>query len=555
MVTFSTLIFFTPIEASTKVFSNARGITNMATLSTGPFAVRAVETPSVSNTQLGRNALRKRQTEFTRSTDNGGVASPSLFQTADGRIFALSNGRNAQHFAPGQIFQSSDGRFFTIAAVGSSPAKEPSPKRTSSPVVKSSAPLFQGQTKMNEITDSREKSAAKINDIRPTLSSTSLPSMIPTTTASTPTTKPASSRDLDIIPSTTPPPQKTEVKDIKTQPTSSSKVLSSFNDIFGKRTKPLVIPSKLPVTTAQQRLPNQNAVSSFDLRKIARKNKSLSDSVARDSNLQLFESIEAKRQKQDQEIQREQQLQQELRLQIQQQELRLKRLRQMQLELQRKQESREQELLQRHKKNQEILRMQQQKQLEELDRQQKLQLEQLQKRHEEEQRSNLAQITQKQPFDELKSASDVITKTKVIASAPLTPATSRFIALPAVPRTRKLSLTANTDIDKDKILTSSSVHNEIRQGKNIVPQEPTKQQLEKTLIPKTQRAITRVKLGRRVNRFKGRQKLPVNLSRTRPGVLLPSKIVTAPTLASSSPTNAIVAGYFALPSSGVYYNF
>ena len=168
--------------------------------------------------------------------------------------------------------------------------------------------------------------------------------MIPTTTASTPTTKPASSRDLDIIPSTTPPPQKTEVKDIKTQPTSSSKVLSSFNDIFGKRTKPLVIPSKLPVTTAQQRLPNQNTVSSFDLRKIARKNKSLSDSVARDSNLQLFESIEAKRQKQDQEIQREQQLQQELRLQIQQQELRLKRLRQMQLELQRKQESREQEL-------------------------------------------------------------------------------------------------------------------------------------------------------------------------------------------------------------------
>lgn len=179
----------------------------------------------------------------------------------------------------------------------------------------------------------------------------------------------------------------------------------------------------------------------------------------------------------------------------------------------------------------------------------------MQKRHEEEQRSNLAQITQKQSIDELKSASDVITKTKVIASAPLTPATSRFIALPAVPRTRKLSFKTNTDIDKDRIFTSSSVDNQIRQGKNIIPQEPTKQQLQKTHIPKTQRAITRVKLGRRVNRFKGRQKLPVTLSRTPSGALLPSKIVTAPTLASSSPTNTVVAGYFALPSSGVYYNF
>ena len=527
----------------------------MATLSTGPFAVRAVETPSVSNTHIGRNALRKRQTEFTRPTDHGGVASPSLFQTADGRIFALSNGRNAQHFAPGQIFQSSDGRFFTIAAVGSSPAQEPTPKRPSFPVVKSSVPLFQGQSKTNEITDAREKSAAKVNDIRPTLSPTSLPSMIPTTTASTPTTQTASSHELDNIPSTTAPSQKPEVGGLKTQPTSSLKVLSSFKDIFGKRTKPLAMPSKLPLTTAQQRLPNQNTVSSFDLRKIARKNKSLSETVTRDSNLQVFESIEAKRQKQDQEIQREQQLQQELRLQIQQQELRLKRLRQMQLELQRKQESREQELLQLHKKNQEILRIQQQKQLEELDRQQKLQLEELQKRHEEEQRSNLAQITQKQSVDELKSASEVITKTKVIASAPLTPATSRFIALPAVPRTQKLSFKTNTGIEKDRISALSSVQNEIRQGKNIVPQEPTKQQLEKAHIPKTQRAVTRVKLGRRVNRFKGRQKLPFKLSRTLPGVNLPSKIVTAPTLASSSPTNAVVAGYFALPSSGVYYNF
>ena len=214
----------------------------MATLSTGPFAVRAVETPSVSNTHIGRNALRKRQTEFTRPTDHGGVASPSLFQTADGRIFALSNGRNAHQFAPGQIFQSSDGRFFTIAAVGSSPAQEPTPKRPSSPVVKSSAPLFQGQSKTNEITDAREKSAAKVNDIRPTLSPTSLPSMIPTTTASTPITKPASSHDLDDIPSTTTPSQKAEIGGLKTQPTSSLKVLSSFKDIFGKRTKPLLQP-------------------------------------------------------------------------------------------------------------------------------------------------------------------------------------------------------------------------------------------------------------------------------------------------------------------------
>ena len=65
-------------------------------------AVRTVETPSVTNTDIGQRALRQRQT--VSATVNGGVPSPSLFQTADGRIFALSNGRNAHQFAPGQIF-------------------------------------------------------------------------------------------------------------------------------------------------------------------------------------------------------------------------------------------------------------------------------------------------------------------------------------------------------------------------------------------------------------------------------------------------------------------
>ena len=96
------------------------GITNIASLATGPFAVRTVETPAVAETQVGKSALRQRQTEFARNSIHGGVPSPSLFQTADGRIFALSNGHNFQKFAPGQIFQSADGRFFTIAAVAPS---------------------------------------------------------------------------------------------------------------------------------------------------------------------------------------------------------------------------------------------------------------------------------------------------------------------------------------------------------------------------------------------------------------------------------------------------
>ena len=147
------------VQGSTQVFPNAGGITNVATLATGPFAVRTVETPSVANTDIGRKALRQRQT--VSATVNGGVPSPSLFQTADGRIFALSNGRNAHQFAPGQIFQSADGRFFTIAAVPSSPNQGPGiPQQpslsVSAPSVENQASsLLQSGTPENQVIEAR----------------------------------------------------------------------------------------------------------------------------------------------------------------------------------------------------------------------------------------------------------------------------------------------------------------------------------------------------------------------------------------------------------------
>ena len=89
--------------------------TTVAKLATGPFAVRAIQTPRVANTAIGRAALRQRNIPQGQQNAKGGVISPSLFQTKDGRVFALSNGRNIDNFGPGQIFQTADGRFFTLA--------------------------------------------------------------------------------------------------------------------------------------------------------------------------------------------------------------------------------------------------------------------------------------------------------------------------------------------------------------------------------------------------------------------------------------------------------
>ena len=564
LIVYSVLIVISVVEASTQVFPNAKGITNIATLSTGPFAVRTVETPSVASTEIGRNALRQRQPEFSRSSFNGGVASPSLFQTADGRFFALSNGRNAHQFAPGQIFQSADGRFFTIAAVSSPPSQHSSMslqpttpnKPSGSPDLQSS--LFQEPTTSNEIIDARINVPNIRSRVTSSVSSTSAsfgPITMTTATESSsdPNGTPAS--DTNIIPSTS-SSEVTKVTQPSNKSKSSLKALNSFNAIFGKRTKPLTPASSLPLTAASQRLVNQNTLSSFDLRKIARKNKSLSDAIIKNNAVQALNSARAVEQEKETEIQQDQLIQQQLRLQIQRQELQLKRLKQRQQEVQQQQEERQKELLLRHQETQERLRMQQQKQLEDLNRKQKMQLEELQREQEEEQEAHLAQIKREQKsIDEFQAPKKIVTKSQIIASAPLTPATSRFIAVPAVPA-GQLSLQRQNGV----LLTQETpklptVSNEIMTGKSATLVSFKKQQNKKTKSPKTQRVVTRIGARRRVNRLRGRQRSSFNnLVRTTPVVTLPSNIRTTPT-ATTSISNGIVSGYFNFPSSGVYYNF
>ena len=54
---------------------------------------------------------------------------PSLFETEDGRVFALSNGKDLRNFGPGQIFRTEEGKFFSLAIAGERgflvPAKRP----------------------------------------------------------------------------------------------------------------------------------------------------------------------------------------------------------------------------------------------------------------------------------------------------------------------------------------------------------------------------------------------------------------------------------------------
>ena len=526
------------VQGSTQVFPNAGGITNVATLATGPFAVRTVETPSVANTDIGRKALRQRQT--VSATVNGGVPSPSLFQTADGRIFALSNGRNAHQFAPGQIFQSADGRFFTIAAVPSSPNQRPSIPQQ--PSVSVSAPSIENQASslLQSATPENQVIEARVREQRTR-------SRAPTTSSFRPTPAPimtTTSTKANVIPSTTSIPQITEAAvDSSSTSKSSLEVLTSFKNIFGKRTRPLTPASTLPLPVAQQRLTNQNTISSFDLRKIARKNKSIEENVLRNNEIKEIEArIQEERQKA--EIQREQLIQQQLRLQLQRQELQIKRLKEMQMELQQIQENRQKQLLQRQREKQETLRLEQQKQIEELNRQQELQLKELQMQQEQEQQQQLERIRQQQSLDLIDSENSLFPQNELIASAPLTPATSRFVALPAVPEKSQVSTNKESAPLTQVKANVETVSSEVRRGKNV----------QNSVTPKTQRVVTRIGNRRRVNRLKSRQKSPVNLVASSPVAALPAKIRTAlPTTTSSS--TSVVSGYFTFPSSGVFYNF
>ena len=549
---FCVTTFISIVHGSTQVFPNARGITNVASLATGPFAVRTVETPSVADTDIGRKALRQRQT--VSATANGGVPSPSLFQTADGRIFALSNGRNAHQFAPGQIFQSADGRFFTIAAVPSTPAQQPAFHQQASipvPALPSSnqpSTLPQTSAAASQVIDARNRQQRTRN--RAPTATSFRPTPAPITTKPTTNPIPISTSDVNVIPSTTSSPQITEdVGRAGSTSKSSLEVLTSFKNIFGKRTKPLTPASTLPLPLAQQRLTNQNTISSFDLRKIARKNKSIEEKALRNNQLQELDA-RIQQEKENAEIQREQLIQQQLRLQLQRQELQIKRLKQMQMELQQIQENRQKELLQRQREKQEKLRMEQQKQIEELNKQQEMQLKELQKQQEQEQQAQLARISQHESFNVVDSENSLFPQSELIASAPLTPATSRFVALPAVPEEQRDTTSQSSPLTQ--VGTNlAPVSGENRQGKSV--NTFSQQQLQKTAIPKTQRVVTQIGSRRRVNRLKGRQRSS-NLVATSPITALPTKIRTAtPTTTSSS--TSVVSGYFTFPSSGVFYNF
>ena len=537
-------------KASSQVFSNTGGITNLATLSTGPFAVRTIETPSVANTNLGRYALRQRQTEFARTTVHGGVPSPSLFQTADGRVFALSNGRNSHQFAPGQIFQSADGRFFTIAAINTTPSQQSSLTQQSSSSstssISSNRPLSipQAANSANQIIDARVNVPSTRNRL-PKSSVSFRPTPASTTTISSPT--------VELTTSTTSTPSTSQVTEV-IKPSSTSKssleVLTSFKNIFGKRTRPLTPASTIPLTTAQQRLTNQNAISSFDLRKISRKNKSISNSVVKSSDLQVLDA-RLLQQKHAAEIQQERLVQQQLRIQLQRQDRELKRLKQMQLQLQEKQENRQKDLLKRHQEKQESLRMEQQKQLEALNQEQKTQLKQLQVQQEQEQQIHLAEIRRRESVSGFGNSNVIVPQDTLIASAPLTPATSRFLAVPAVPEHQQVRDGKSATLLTQGLSALPSTRNEIIPQKNLHSSQ--EQQLQSPKRPKTQRVVTRIGARRRVNSLKKRQRASGNLERINPVANLPSKILTKlPTTTSSS---AVVSGYFTFPSSGLFYNF
>ena len=152
--------------------SGQGGGVTLAKLSTGPFAVRAIETPRVANTagNAPRTSKKLHDNSPDRSVffcifapqifitqilhtygdlfsvlfkfytlisknDRSNLKSifrksqPSLFETEDGRVFALSNGKDLRNFGPGQIFRTEEGKFFSLAIAGERgflvPAKRP----------------------------------------------------------------------------------------------------------------------------------------------------------------------------------------------------------------------------------------------------------------------------------------------------------------------------------------------------------------------------------------------------------------------------------------------
>ena len=238
---------------------------------------------------------------------------------------------------------------------------------------------------------------------------------------------------------------------------------------------------------------------------------------------ELEEEIQSERihrtklERQKADIQREQLIQQQLRLQLQRQELQIKRLKEMQMELQQIQENRQKQLLQRQREKQETLRLEQQKQIEELNRQQELQLKELQMQQEQEQQEQLERIRQQQSLDLIDSENSLFPQNELIASAPLTPATSRFVALPAVPEASQDTINKKSAPLTQVKANVQTVSSEIRRGKNV----------QNSVTPKTQRVVTRIGNRRRVNRLKSRQKSPINLVASSPVAALPAKIRTA----------------------------
>ena len=161
--------------------------------------------------------------------------------------------------------------------------------------------------------------------------------------------------------------------------------------------------------------------------------------------------------------------------------------------------------------------MQQEKQLEELRKQQRKQMEELQRQQEQEQKAHTAQLRQRQSTKGLVDPRNtIVTQTQLIASAPLTPATSRFIAVPAVPKSQTFQIKGPT---------------------------------------KTPRVVKRIGGRRRVvNRKRSQARSFTNLSKVTPSESLPTKIRSAHTIPISS-SNEVVSGYYTFPSAGIAYHF
>ena len=325
--------------------------------------------------------------------------------------------------------------------------------------------------------------------------------------------------------------------------------LSTLNQLFGRRTKLFESNSSPVLLINQKHKANQGVMSSFGLRKIAlKRQKQLSNNLVDTNELQKS-NIQALERKQAAGIQQEQLVQQQIRLELQKQELLLNRLEHMQTELQQQQEKRQKELLQRQQERQEALHIQQEQQLAALKQEQQKQLQELQKQQRQEQEEHLKELRQqKGAIGALQASSltnvlpspltEVVTQQslQLIASAPLTPATSRFIAVPAVPTE-----------------TEQNIRNNNVSGFVIAPSPSTQ---KGTLRKSRRQGRSRHRAGHR--RFRTHVKSrPQNAARALPQVNssapLPAKIRAFATPSTS--TNTVATGFFTFPSAGIAYNF